>query len=48
MSDIGKRFGRGLNESIVPEKSREKEATGGIDLHDGVEQFKLKLDAKQK
>lgn len=43
-SDIGKRFGRGLNSDleVVPNEDSEKQADEGITLHDDISNMKIK------
>lgn len=46
MSDIGRRFGRSLNQkSAVPIKENITASTDGVSLHDGIEQYKFKANA---
>lgn len=45
-SDIGRRFGRGLNDDLVtPDVSNVKEANGGVEMETDFEKVKLKTNA---
>lgn len=39
LSDIGKKFGRGLNSSVVPQKINEEAATGGVSMVSSVDEI---------
>lgn len=48
MSDLGKRFGRGLNANMpVPDPANALAANGGVDMLSSVGEIKLKTNAKK-